>query len=558
MTRKHEIAAEEFFVLKKKLLELPEKYGSVYTPEPLAIFVAQLLKLVMKSTHCRMRTVLDPACGEGALLSAAHVVFGNVDLVGVDRDPDAIASVIKPGKYYLEDFLMPKGGRGIVSRDYWEKKLRNITAVIANPPWSSERIYSSGDLKEAGFDFAYGQYDSYVLFIELVLKLLKPGSYYAFIIPDSFFAVQNQVLRRKLLTNTQLAIVARLGEKIFPGVFRAATVIVGRNSNPSEKSLTTCFRLNTENREQCLSGTKDLMTCFIEDSHTVDQKRFLVNPLTYIDVDTRKEEFPILDKLKSYAGGFASVFKFGRGVEISKSGAVAYCVSCRRAHGFRKRDFGKQWKCKCGIKNVIGEENSGWIVNDRCQKGWEKLFVGESLLRYRIRLHRYIKLAVAGIDYKSPKQFQGLKLLVRKTGLGIYAAVDESGALTNQTVYILSPIDQKMSLDEIYYYLGIMNSRVVYYYYSKMCGENEWKSHPYLTKDVIFSLPAPAYVKNCGIDRLIAKKSRGLSKRFNRKADLELEDLVMQKFGLEKDERQHISDQLNALPRLGALEEMRI
>ena len=187
-----------------------------------------------------------------------------------------------------------------------------------------------------------------------------------------------------------------------------------------------------------------------------------------------------------------------------------------------------------------------------------KLFVGESLLRYRIRLHRYIKLAVAGIDYKSPKQFQGLKLLVRKTGLVIYAAVDESGALTNQTVYILSPIDQKMSLDEIYYYLGIMNSRVVYYYYSKMCGENEWKSHPYLTKDVIFSLPAPAYVKNCGIDRLIAKKSRGLSKRFNRKADLELEDLVMQKFGLEKDERQHISDQLNALPRLGAIEEMRI
>ncbi|MCQ2262519.1 MAG: N-6 DNA methylase [Bacteroidales bacterium] len=544
--------------MKKQLAELPAKYGSVYTPEPLAVFVARLLRLVMQSTHGRMRAILDPACGDGALLSAAHAVFGDVDLVGVDRDPEAIASVIKPGKYYLEDFLMPNDGRGMASCDYWEKRLRNITAVIANPPWSSDRIYSSEDLKEAGFDFAHGQYDSYVLFIELVLKLLKPGSYYAFIIPDSFFAVQNQALRKKLLTNTQLAIVARLGEKIFPGVFRAATVIVGRNSSPSAESQTTCFRLNTENRERWLAGTKDLMSCFVEDAHTVDQKRFLVNPLTYIDVDTRKEEFPILDKLKAYAGGFASVFKFGRGVEISKSGSVAYCVSCQRAHGYRKRDLGKRWKCKCGVQNVIGEENVGSIVKDRYSKGWKKLFVGESLLRFRIRLYRYIKLAVEGVDYKRPNQFKGLKLLVRKTGLGIYAAVDESGSLTNQTVYILKPIDSKMSLDEIYYYLGIMNSRVVYYYYSKMCGENEWKSHPYLTKDVIFSLPAPAYEKNSHLDRLIARASRGLSSRYNREADLELEDLVMQKFGLEKSERLHVANQLNALPRLGAIEEMRM
>ena len=90
-----------------------------------------------------------------------------------------------------------------------------ISAVIANPPWSSEKIYSKKDLYNAGFVLTTGQYDSYVLFFELAYKILKDEGVMAFIIPDSIFEAQNQLLRKFLTENTQIKVIARLGEKIF-------------------------------------------------------------------------------------------------------------------------------------------------------------------------------------------------------------------------------------------------------------------------------------------------------------------------------------------------------
>ena len=90
------------------------------------------------------------------------------------------------------------------------------------------------------------------------------------------------------------------------------------------------------------------------------------------------------------------------------------------------------------------------------------MYVGENLHRYSFDGIRYILPNVNGINYKSSKLYYPPKILIRKTGLGIFACID---------------------------YLGVLNSRVIYYFYLKKYGENEWKSHPYLTKNIIFSLP---------------------------------------------------------------------
>lgn len=105
-------------------------------------------------------------------------------------------------------------------------KLPKIQAIIANPPWSSEKIYTRDELHQAGFSLTDGQYDSYVLFIELAYKLLQNNGYFAFIIPDSIFDAQNESLRRFLISNMQIKVIARLGEKLFENIFRATTVII--------------------------------------------------------------------------------------------------------------------------------------------------------------------------------------------------------------------------------------------------------------------------------------------------------------------------------------------
>lgn len=534
----------------------PMKYGAVYTPKPLATFVALLLKRV---GGCQLEVVLDPACGEGALLSAIKRECPEVQTLGIDCDREAIERMPKGSRSFLDDFILPKRLGGATTAEYWRKRLRSkcLSAVIANPPWSSDRVYSNEVLKNAGFNLAHGQYDSYSLFVELVLNVLPHGAYYAFILPDSVFAAQNESLRRLLLTDTEVLIVARLGEKMFPGIFRGTAVLIGRKAKPSDDCMTTCFRLDTKSRERCLDGLANLTDCFVENSHLIRQAHFLSNPHANIDVDTRACDSALIDRMKKFGGGFSDAFVFGRGVEVSKSGAVQFCQHCGFVHACRSGNVGKEWTCrKCRGANMANKDSLRSIVSTSKKAGWRRIFVGESLHRYRLSNERYIEMNVPGIDYKEPSLFVGPKILLRKTGLGIYAAIDERDTLTNQTVYILRPKDAKATVDEMYYYLGVLNSRTVFYYYAKLFGENEWRSHPYLTKEVVFSLPTPVYSETASVKR-ISELARKLAKGYRLSLDLDLEDAVMDAFGLTKAERALVADQMNALPDLGALKEMK-
>jgi len=356
-------------------------------------------RALAKESHSKIKCVIDPACGEGALLAAMRMVVPSVEVIGVDRDADAINCIEMPGKFILDDFLLP--AQSVDSVRYWKERLKSVSVVIANPPWSSEKIYDSEQLQLSGFEFVHGQYDCYVLFIELCLKALRDGALYAFIIPDSFFSSQNEQLRRWILTNTELRVVARLGEKLFPSVSRATTVIVGRKCHPNTRAVTRCFRLDTDSRERYLKDSFDLFDGFQNKCHTVVQSRFLNNPMTAIDVDTREEEFSLLDKLKVQGKTLRSVVKFGRGVEISKNGNVLFCEKCGNAHGYREAVLGKKWKCmKCGCENVGDVQRGVSIVRMLAADGTDKMYVGESVRRYRLQTPRYVKLASSVICEK--------------------------------------------------------------------------------------------------------------------------------------------------------------
>ena len=134
--------------------------------------------------------------------------------------------------------------------------------------------------------------------------------------------------------------------------------------------------------------------------------------------------------------------------------------------------------------------------------------------------------------------------MFRKTGLGIYATVDYLNSITSQTVYILSSLDNSVPLE---YITALINSRVVYYFYLKMYGENEWKSHPYFTKSKIFSLPIKKY-ENSKLDNEIVSTVKKLFNNYSYDQDIKLERLIMSKYGLSYNERQSIMDEINSLP----------
>ena len=536
---------------------LNQKYGVVYTPDSLAEFVAALLYRFSDINEGKQALVLDPASGEGSLLKAAKNFFGEYNrYIGIDVDLDATERTGREFEIIHNDTILPQNVKKATA-DYWREKLNNVDLIIANPPWSSEKVYERRRLADAGFTLISGQYDSYVLFIELAYKVLCDGGMMAFIIPDSLFDAQNESLRRFLVKNTQIKVIARLGEKIFDEVNRATTVIVCKKDLPDENSITECFRLTTNNRKAYLAGNGTLLSFYKREMHTVRQSRFAQNGAYHFDIDTHENEEKLIQKISSDSIEWEKDFVFGRGVEISKSGKIVYCPHCGKAQGYSNKhiDAGKKKCIYCDNEISVNQTTISNLITERCEDGTKAIYVGENVQRYMIQGENYIRPGIDGINYKMPDLYSPPKMLIRKTGLGIYATVDYSGNYTSQTVYILRRgNDNDIPLE---YYLALINSRVVYYYYLKVYGENEWKSHPYLTKQIIFALPIKAY-KGDEVDKTITELAKSLVRKYDRETDLQLEKLVMKKYKLNKKEQQLIINEMNRLPDLSAINNMKM
>lgn len=72
---------------------IARKYGVVYTPDRLADFAAELLCAEIEKSEFDSVNVLDPACGECALLDSVKKIKRNeYEYIGIDVDKSAILS----------------------------------------------------------------------------------------------------------------------------------------------------------------------------------------------------------------------------------------------------------------------------------------------------------------------------------------------------------------------------------------------------------------------------------------------------------------------------------
>ncbi len=534
-----------------------QERGAVYTPDALAEWVARHLASLLTPV-VENPVILDPACGDGALLRAFSLAWGAPSqLVGIDLDRATVeaakGSFLADATFFQADALAPKGANtGALAQ--WQKGLRRarieqVDGVIANPPWGASVQWSRGQLQSLGYELARGQYDSYELFIELCLQLAAPGAMLAFIVPDSLFLPEHQSLRTLLLRETRLLLLARLGEGFFPGVFRGTVVLIFQKVTPTPDHEVRCFRFNREWRNAVLKGEKTFEEAEQSLCHLVPQERFAADVLQRFDIDAQQSETPVLEKFAPAPLPWTHGLTCGRGVEISKVGVVMLCPNCRRAHPKPREGQSNTYTCRfCEINfwpdnartqeivrridtatapqtNLMGEEAEEWCP----------LIVGEDVDRYSCRPSRLIRLGVEGVNYKPRATFAPRKLLVRKTGVGLKGAIDESGALTNQVVFHFS-LDPTRRTPGFYldYVQGVLCSRVLFAYYLKRIGENEWRSHPYITQKVLSELPIPALDEsNLRQGQAIAEAVQEKALSFSRSEapELRIEGLVAGLFG---------------------------
>lgn len=589
------------------LSELNKQNGVVYTPSNLANYVAG--KLIEYFVRCltpgsdshRERQILnlpnlanfriiDPACGHGELLLAVWDAFYNQltvayenlasdvipnpreVLCGIDIDEEAIRRTrrkiesIPHANVETSTFNMLRTNalypfNKVSSEEGWEivknrfRAIDGFDILIANPPWGADTESYDDRLSKGEFVLYKGQFDTSDLFVELALRIVKPGGYFAFIVPDSLFNRERAFLRRMLLEKTEIKCIARFGEKIFPNINRACAVLICKKSAPGHMTSVDCLRLTPQLRKGILLEQftfKDAETRLL---HQVPQSRFATNKDYLFDIYLKENEKDVLEILRSSRSTFREHLSNTRGVELSKSGRIGRCNHCGMWIPYPNARSPKCAHCKSSL--ALDKVESSFIISSQEKEGYEPILVGEDINRYRITSCHWICTDRLGIDYKNRVIYQSPKIVVRKTGVGLLAAMDYQSLMTNQVVYIFKckhPDDNTLPIE---FFLAVMNSRALYYYLVKTSGETEWRSHPYLTQNQILDLPFPhshigTKQTSETINQIVTLTKPYLMEGAGLppKMDAEVEHLIARLYGLSRKHYEHIYDTLMDVEQL--------
>ncbi|OFX31585.1 MAG: hypothetical protein A2X08_09990 [Bacteroidetes bacterium GWA2_32_17] len=549
--------------------------GVFYSPSFLAEYLS---KKIVKYLGCRnIATIIDPACGDSILLrSFANELLETSDknlpkIFGVDKDINAIISSTskfadKSFKKIVTNFintdgLFPVNGKNSI--EGWIELRKDLKSkngfdiALSNPPWGAELNDYDPITLNFNFALAKGQFDIFDLFVEVILNNLNENGIYGLILPDSVFSQEQARFRCLLSKNTTIHLIARLGEKIFPGINRACVIIVGEKVKPKSNHQVDCFRLSSNYKKRVMANELSLEEVEKELIHKVPQSRFIENDNCVFDIDLKSDEQKTFEKIQTGSFSIKQFVKNTRGAEISKKGVVCQCPKCKRWMPYPKS---KQPKCNncntaLNIDSVVKEK----IILNHNGVGNIKLKVGEDLFRFTSVSKSWINTLKEGINYKDLSIYDGDKILVRKTGVGITASMDYENAVTNQVVYILklkTAVENKLSLEFV---LAVLNSRAMTYYLIKKFGENEWKSHPYLTQTMLINLPFPKIDFNSPdakklisrVTRIVRSEvSKSKEKNIAKANDLFIERVVAHFFKLNQTDYKAIFETLSSSEQL--------
>lgn len=530
--------------------------GAVYTPPALAAWAADQLAERLGKVR---GVILDPACGDGALLSAA-ANRGLGPLVGVDCDKVAVSRAsrrVDQGRFFATDGL-----RLLASVAQGRMDLE-IDGVIANPPWGAEIGTSREELAALGYQLTVGQVDSWDLFVEGLLRAARRSAILVLILPDALFLPEHKTTRELILESSSIEFIARLGEGFFPGIYRGTALVVLRKGRPTSNHRTTCLRVPPDRRRGLLTGVDQFSDVARDLSHDVPQARFLADREMLFDLDALESERTRLEAYERSSFLWDEWLESGRGIELSKTGRITRCLRCGEARPLPRGRA--DIKCAaCGFAWVVSRDETESIVaplQEARRRGWHPLIVGEDVDRHSCAPSRAIRVNVPGIRYKPLEIFAHPKLLVRKTGLGVKAALDETGAATNQVVFHF--IARSAAPPGLLDYLeGVLCSRALLAWHLKRRGETEWRSHPYITQHVLrrFPVPVPRSEREAAQAAAIASavRKRRRTSRHDSEEDLEVERLVAGLFGLSAEDMEWVLGVLDAAQGLEPIRTLRL
>ncbi|MBY8990404.1 MAG: N-6 DNA methylase [Candidatus Lokiarchaeota archaeon] len=369
------------------------------------------------------------------------------DLLKVIKDKDK--------NYHLPQFSIKN------SNTFTILKSEIYDFIVGNPPYLFIRDIPDEQklvIEKGDFDTNNGQYDYYQIFIELGIRLLKNKGKLGYIVPDSLLVLSNRSILRKYIYNTtKIREIYETGPKFEDPIVSNIILVLEKESDMQEREKNSIkVKISDQIKRDILQ--KDLQKW---------DYKFLIH--------LSKEDLFILNHLKKFFPTLKDLMMkkdfnilLSRGIELTKKGEIIFCENCRKYFPVPKRTLDCP-ECKKHLK----ERNIELIISDFVpeeEEGKFELFIN-SINRYKVKNYKYVKVDKPGINYKDFNIYSD-RIIIRQLSQNslICATYEKKFSLTSQSFYNLRVYSSAIKEFNNLYLLGIINSKLLSYYFIKLFG----------------------------------------------------------------------------------------
>ena len=469
----YRLAQSKKGVTSNKDAKKRKEQGIYYTPTYIVDYiVSNSIKPVVDKCRSidelKQIKVLDPACGSGSFLIRALDVIAHKytelgckdnestriqilldNIYGVDLDEEAVEIArlnllvnslgqrmklpgleknIKNGNSLIsgtDDELKNAFGKNFRDKkpfnwqdefpEVFNRKNPGFDVIIGNPPYLSiERglLEDIGYLKSK-FTTIEKIYDTFGLFLEQSLNFTRTNGHFGFIIPSIFLTNDSfSKLRKKILNESLIKNLNQYQDGVFEGVVVPTCVIVCEKNLPGAD-----YNINAN-----VYKKNDLVK-----SLTLSASTFNNDKLHKFNVSADDESLKFIEKISKNSEPLSSILKIQEAIKTGDD--------------------------KKYLKNTPFDNPNNHV-----------LLKGSDIDRYAITSEHYINYDRALLKRPGKVEvFESEKLYIRRISNKIIAAFDDRGRYAVHTLYTGMPLNKSY---DIYYVLGILNSRLFTYLYS--------------------------------------------------------------------------------------------
>ncbi|OLE07018.1 MAG: hypothetical protein AUG82_02920 [Ktedonobacter sp. 13_1_20CM_4_53_11] len=448
----------------------------------------------------RATRVLDPACGSGNFLAAAaHRLVSFVTRTGLPQeecaalvqrnlwgfDPDPVSCFLS--EMQLSAAVTPSVGSVdtsmpiTVAATRWHIHQADGLALqwpepcvdlfLANPPYLAAK---NTDLSAYPTAHRRGQADSYLLFLNLGLQIVRSGGWLGLVLPDPLLARTNAASERtRLLKEFTIHHLWHLSDVFTAQV--GAVVIIAQKSPPRSQHQVAWKREKWKHITAAASNAQPIP--LTSPASTVSQSLLLHQPCAELRYLLSNEHGSILERLQSYLASTPT--------SSSALAPLNEFVSISRGEEFGRKS---SYLIQQETSNSLNVEPS-WSPSDTTLLPYFPLLRGGKDIRPFRPPHSCWWIAREAIA-KPLERYLSPKLLAVKSTDRLQAVLDLQGHVALQTLYLLHLRKQDAPVDDLYFFLALLNSRLLQRYVYVLYTAYKWVQ-PQIEQHVLAQLPVP-------------------------------------------------------------------